>query len=91
MFGISLAESLIVILVGMAVLGPQKLIRVLKKLREMWGAVRKEYQATIKSFDIIENLPAEMEVTHILDVEGKLQRTYNLSQIMPDLKRNAND
>lgn len=88
MLGLSLGEVLLIMLVGFLVLGPAEMTRLVSELRGFINKVQQWYHQYYGT--ITDSLPnSEQEIVkYIIDMDGNVQRTYDLTKIMPDLKTN---
>lgn len=98
MFGFSFGELIVVAAIALLVLGPNELKEIIRSWRKLSSQIEKYYKAYMnyfnEAFKDLDDLEAEEDkeiVNYILDMEGNLQKTYDLSKIMPDLKRNDDD
>ncbi len=98
MFGFSLGELIVVLTIALLVLGPKELIEVVRSCKKLFSQLEGWYKSYSNYFqqaikEIEEDIEQEEKeiVNYIIDLEGKVQKTYDLSKIIPDLKRNADD
>jgi Sec-independent protein translocase protein TatA len=92
MFGFSFAELLLALIVALLVLGPSDFLTAIKAVREAFSKLQEWYQSYLHYLET--ELDPERKgkelVGHIIDQNGKLQKTYNLDLIKPDLKQSIN-
>ena len=94
MFNFSFSELLIVALVSILTLGPKESVNALKNLGKYASKFKDWYQSYINYFQNeldVENVAMEKKkekelVNYIVDLEGNLQQTYDLSDIMPEIE-----
>ncbi len=95
MFDFSWAEIVVVALVGLVVIGPSdlpKVIRFIKKTISKVKNVSREFTKSILDEGEINSLKKEAEevnqdLKQIVDLEGNLQDTYDVSDIYDELNR----
>ncbi|MCE3232677.1 MAG: hypothetical protein K0R98_934 [Rickettsiaceae bacterium] len=95
MFDFSFAELVVVGAVGLLVLGPEELpvvIRNCKKIINQITQVGKEFSNSILEIDEVKDLKNEAkklneDIKTIVDLDGQVQRTYDISDIMPELEQ----
>lgn len=101
MFGLSLAETAIIMLVGIVVIGPKELPTVIRAVARTLGQIRELGSEFRKNFDELAR-ESELQEMHkelrkeldnelvnmptIIDMEGNEQRTYDISD---DLKADS--
>lgn len=81
--------------VGLVVLGPEELpvvIRNCKKIINQVKEIGKEFTDSISQIDEVTDLKAEAkklndDLRTIIDLEGNPQQTYDISDIMPQIKK----
>jgi sec-independent protein translocase protein TatB len=94
MFDFSFSELLVVGVVGLVVLGPEELpviIRNCKKIITQVKEVGKEFTDSIMEMDELKDLKEEArklneDIKTIVDLDGNVQRTYDISDIMPEIE-----
>ena len=94
MFDFSWSELMVVGVVGLIVLGPEELpvvIRSCKKILTQIKQVSKEFTDSIMEIDEVKDLKEEAkklneDIQTIVDLDGKVQRTYDISDIMPEIE-----
>ena len=102
MFGLSWAETFVIAIIALVVIGPKDLppiIKAGKKLLGKFKSIQQEIRTSIN--DIVseaelENATKDLkeeaeaindEINTIVDMYGKEQPTYDLSDIQPDIKK----
>lgn len=85
MFDFSLAELGVVGVVSIALFGPREIISLFRNIRDLKGKLIDLYN---HSKDYLNNILDEEQnvVDVIVDMDGNLQKTYDLSQIKPQIK-----
>jgi Sec-independent protein translocase protein TatA len=95
MFGFSFGELLLIMLVGIVILGPKELIELVRSSKKLFIHIQDWYNSYLDYFKTeissIEEDEDKEIVNYILDLDGKIQRTYDISKIVPDLKQNVDD
>lgn len=88
MFGLSLAETAVILLVAILVIGPKELptvlragMKLLRQLRGIAGEYRKAFDEALKESEFAD---LHQEFKHaktgtVIDLEGKPQPTYDIS------------
>jgi sec-independent protein translocase protein TatB len=90
MFDLSWSEILLVGIVALLVIGPKELptaIRFCKKLLRKMKNLTQELSSAFNEIEPIDDLKKEAEklnkdITYITDLEGNLQPTYDISDIV---------
>ena len=92
MFGFSIGELLLVLLISIGVLGPKEMIEIAKSIKQLLLDIEDKFKSYLKYLDNETKSEIEEEiVNYIIDMEGNLQRTYDLSKLFPDIKNQATD
>ncbi len=93
MFDFSLPELGLVGLVALLVLGPKDMVIFLKSVSQVFGKVKGYYNDYVKYLnDAINEVEAEKNVVDmIVDMDGNMQRVYDLNKIMPQIKEVEKD
>ncbi|AIF80888.1 hypothetical protein I862_01625 [endosymbiont of Acanthamoeba sp. UWC8] len=98
MLGFSFGELVVVSVVALLALKPKELKALVRSWRKLSSQIQQYYQNYLSYFNEAFKEESESEaedesdiVNYILDLDGNIQKTYDLSKIMPDLKRNADD
>ena len=92
MFDLSWAEISIVALVGLLVLGPKEFAAIVRNCRKIIGKIKnigQEFTDAITDMDEVKDLKKEAgkvneDINMIVDLEGKLQKTYDISDFIRD-------
>jgi sec-independent protein translocase protein TatB len=95
MFDFSFSELMVVGAVGLVVLGPEELPAVIRSCKKIINQIKemgKEFSDSISEIDEVHDLKAEAkklndDLRTIIDLEGKPQQTYDISDIMPDIEK----
>ena len=95
MFDLSWAETFIIIIIGLLVIGPDELPGLVKNCRNIIKKVKKtasDFTSEIIENDDVSDLKSEADkvnddIKKIVDLEGNLQDTYNISDIMDEIKK----
>lgn len=95
MFDLSFSEILVVAVVGLLVVGPDELPALIKKGRSFINQVKEmgnDFTKTIMGDEDVVDLKKEVEKLNndmkvIIDLEGKPQPTYDISDIMQEMKK----
>jgi sec-independent protein translocase protein TatB len=96
MFDLSWSELMVVGVVGLVVIGPEELpaiVRNCKKIMAQIKQVSKEFTDSITEMDEFKDLKEEAkklneDIKTIVDLDGNVQRTYDISDIMPEIEKN---
>lgn len=99
MFDLSLAETSLTLVVALFLIGPEELpgvIRAVRKVTNKSKAMVKEFTDSIMEIEEVGNLKNEVEklnsdIKRIVDLEGNLQDTYDISDIMPEIEKAKKD
>lgn len=94
MFGFSLGEFIIVSAIALLLFTPHELVGIVKSLKRFFAQIEEYYKAYLEYFNrTFNDLSSEEDeiVNHILDLEGNLQKTYDLSKIMPHIDHKKDD
>jgi Sec-independent protein translocase protein TatA len=89
MFDFSLAELGVVGVIALLVLGPAEMLQLLRYLRKMTAAAKREYEKCFASLQ--EELGDDDLVKIIFDEDGKPQRAYDLEKIKPIIHGKEDD
>jgi len=97
MFDLAWSEIILVAVVGLLVIGPKEIptvIRFCKNTLHKLRSLSKEVTDSFKELDPIDDLKKETEklnedIRYIVDLEGNLQPTYDLSDVVtkPEVKK----
>lgn len=92
MFGFSIGELLLVLLIAVGVLGPKEMVEIVKSIKQSFLDIEEKSKSYLKYLDKETKHEFEEEiVNYITDMEGNLQRTYDLSKLFPDIKDQTED
>lgn len=95
MFELSFAEILLILIVGLVVIGPKDLPKVIKSVREFIVKAKKmahEFSQEVLKIDEIKNIHDDLkqevekvnnDIKMIVDMDGNLQPTYDISDLLP--------
>jgi Sec-independent protein translocase protein TatA len=94
MFDISFFEILIVAIASFTFLGVKDTLAALKSIKKFIANIRSSFDEYIKFLD--EETKSEPDLgdnilEEIVDLDGNLQKRYDLSKIMPEIKKAKND
>ena len=95
MFEFSLTELSLIMVVALVLIGPEELPGVVRGFVNLSRKLRstvKEFTNSIIEMDEIDSLKKEVkklndDIKTIVDMEGNLQETYDISDIMPELNK----
>lgn len=95
MFDLSWAEMAVVMIVGILVIGPKDMPVVIRNIKKFSHKAKEITSEIIKSFDedeSISDLKNEVnkinkDIKTIVDLEGNIQPTYDISDIMPEIEK----
>src|SRR6266568_1890453 len=95
MFDFSLAETSLTLVVALLLIGPEELpglIRGARNLKRKSQQMFKEFTNSIMELEEIGGLKDEVkklndDIKKIVDLDGNLQETYDISDIMPELEK----
>jgi Tat protein translocase TatB subunit len=95
MFGLSWSELVVVAVVGILLIDPKDLPGIIRKFKEIVAQIKQighELTSSIKEIDEIKDLKAEVkklneDIKTIIDLEGNVQRTYDISDVMPEIEK----
>lgn len=90
MFDFSWAELSVVALVGLLILGPKELQEIIRNIKKITAKVReigREFAASLTGLEEVSDLKNEVkkvndDIKRIVDLEGNLQDTYDISDLM---------
>lgn len=94
MFDLSFAETLVIIVIGLLVLGPKELPQVVKAVRTASAKIKELGNQLVSTLDDIEQVSdikkeveqVNQDIQKIVDLDGNLQQTYDLSDVMPEVE-----
>ena len=95
MFDFSLSEMSLVMVVALVLIGPEELpglIRTMRNISRKSKSMFKEFTNSIMEMDEVTSLKDEVkrlndDIKHIVDLDGNLQETYDISDIMPEIEK----
>ncbi|MES2984991.1 MAG: Sec-independent protein translocase protein TatB [Pseudomonadota bacterium] len=86
MFDIGFSELLLIAVVGLVVIGPKDLpvvirhvVKFMHELRGLYSGLKKQMHAVMDEVGIDD---LKQEMTTIIDLEGKPQKAYNVSELV---------
>lgn len=82
----SWGELAVIAAVAFLLLGPEDMVAALKKGREWWGKIKEEFESIKELLVKATDEPKKQ----MLDMEGNLRETYDLSDIKPLIKPSKN-
>ena len=93
MFDLSFSEMTLVAVVGLLVIGPKDLPKVITTIKKSLAKLKKlasDFTSSITDIDEISDLKNEAkklnnEIRTIIDLDGNEQPTYDLSDVMPNI------
>ena len=99
MFNISLFESLIILLVGIIFIGPKEIptvISFIKKIIIQIKSVTDSVKSSISEIDVVQDIKNDVNevdssIKEIVDLDGNIQKVYDISNLMPEIKVNEVD
>lgn len=87
MFGLSLAETVLILLVAVVVIGPKELptviravMRTLAQLKNISSEFRKNFDDLAREAELDAIKEDFLRTPDIIDLEGNLQRTYDINE-----------
>ncbi len=95
MFDLSLAETSLTLVVALLLIGPEELPGVIRGMRNFSRKsqqVFKQFTNTIMEIEEVGGLKNEVrklneDIKKIIDLDGILQETYDISDIMPEIEK----
>ncbi len=95
MFDLSLAETSLTLLVALLLIGPEELPSVIRTFRNLSRKARtyyKEFSSKFLEIEELDELKQEAnklnaDIRKIVDLDGNLQETYDVSDIMPEIEK----
>jgi sec-independent protein translocase protein TatB len=98
MFDFSMAETSLTLVVALLLIGPKELPGVLRAMRNLSRKsqqVFKQFTDTIMEIEEVGGLKSEVsklndDIKRIVDLDGNLQETYDISDIMPEIEKAKN-
>lgn len=95
MFDFSLSELSLVMVVALILIGPEELPNIIRAVRNASRKSRsifKEFTNSIMEIEEIGGLKDEVkklneDIKRIVDLDGNLQETYDISDIMPEIEK----
>lgn len=95
MFDLSLAETSVILVAALLLIGPEELPAVIKGVRKFTQKSKdmlKEFSNSVMELEDVGGLKKEVEklnsdIKKIVDMEGNLQETYDISDIMPEIEK----
>ena len=99
MFNISFFELIIIVVVGIIFIGPEELPSVVKNLRKIFLYLKQtkdSIKETITDMDDVNYIKNELSevdqsLKEIVDLDGNVQKVYDISNVMPEIKTARND
>jgi sec-independent protein translocase protein TatB len=96
MFDLSFSELLLVAAVGLLVIGPKDLPKVILTVKKSIAKIKniaRDFTSSLTDIDEISDLKEEVrkinnEMRTIIDLNGNEQETYDLSDVMPQINDN---
>lgn len=88
MFDFSFSELGLVGLIALLVLGPKDMVLFIRSIRAFFSQIQDHYKKYINYLNAAINEVEEETklVDMIIDQDGKYQKVYDISKIMPDIK-----
>lgn len=95
MFDFSVAETSLTMLVALLLIGPKELpgvLRAMRNLKRKSQQVFKQFSDAVMEIEEIGGLKGEVDklnadIKKIVDLDGNLQETYDISDIMPEIEK----
>lgn len=99
MFELSFSEIVVILVVALLIVGPDELPGIIRKFRSFSRKLRNNYKEltdAILNNEETRSLQEEVkalnkDIKRIVDLEGNLQETYDISDFLPETKPNQKD